>query len=63
MRQIAQELGLSRNTVRKYLRASVEEIEALQRESAREKGLDAHREFMAINTSTAILSLLAPKPA
>jgi len=47
IRAIGQELGLSRNTVRKYLRQDVAAIEAAQSNREREKKLDAHRDYIA----------------
>jgi len=43
IRAIGQELGVSRNTVRKYLRADEATIEAAQSDRGRHKKLDAHR--------------------
>ena len=43
-RAIATELGVSRNTVRKYLSLSAEEIAAYQGHQGRAKGLDGHRD-------------------
>lgn len=45
IRQIAVALGLSRNTVRKYLRAEVAEVEAML-EAPRDKVLDEHRDYL-----------------
>ena len=47
IRAIGQELGISRNTVRKYLRDDVASIEAAQTSREREKKLDAHRDYIA----------------
>ena len=47
IRSIEQQLGISRNTVRKYLRQDVAEIEAAQTNREREKKLDAHRGYIA----------------
>ncbi|WNK20296.1 IS21 family transposase [Halomonas piscis] len=46
IRAIGQELGISRNTVRKYLRQDVATIEAAQSNREREKTLDAHRVYI-----------------
>ena len=45
-RQIAKELGISRNTVRKYLELDENSITALQNDTSREKTLDDYREYM-----------------
>ncbi len=42
-RQIASQLGISRNTVSKYLKLSAADISALQEEIARGKKLDDYR--------------------
>ncbi|MCA1769616.1 MAG: IS21 family transposase [Halomonas sp.] len=47
IRAIGQELGISRNTVRKYLRQDVAAIEAAQTHREREKKLDVHRDTIA----------------
>ncbi len=47
IRAIGQALGVSRNTVRKYLRQDVATIEAAQTNREREKKLDAHRDYIA----------------
>ena len=47
IRGIGQELGISRNTVRKYLRQDVAAIEAAQTDREREKKLDVHRDYIA----------------
>ena len=54
VRAIASELGLARNTVRKYLRQDETAISRAQRERARHKRLDEHRSY--------IVSLLATYP-
>ncbi|AMD01837.1 IS21 family transposase [Halomonas chromatireducens] len=46
IRAIGQELGISRNTVRKYLRQDVATIETAQSNREREKKLDAHRDYI-----------------
>ncbi len=46
IRAIAQELRLSRNTVRRYLRMDEEEIQAYQARKGRNKRLDAHRSYI-----------------
>lgn len=46
IRAIGQELGISRNTVRKYLRQEVAAIEAAQSNREREKKLDEHRDYI-----------------
>lgn len=46
IRAIGQQLGMSRNTVRKYLRQDVATIEAAQSNREREKKLDAHRDYI-----------------
>src|SRR5690554_1186104 len=46
IRAIGQELGISRNTVRKYLRQDEATIEAAQSNREREKKLDAHRDYI-----------------
>ena len=46
IRTIARELGLSRNTVRRYLRADVASIEAALSDRSRDKALDEHRGFL-----------------
>jgi transposase len=45
-RQISKELGLSRNTVRKYLELDEESITILQKDLSREKTLDDYREYI-----------------
>lgn len=45
IREISRELRISRNTVRRYLRRSVSEIETALGERTREKVLDGYREF------------------
>lgn len=47
IRSIAQELEISRNTVKKYLRMTEEEINKLQSGSTRKKELDNYREYIA----------------
>ncbi|WP_280570936.1 IS21 family transposase [Chromohalobacter sp. 296-RDG] len=47
IRAIGQELDLSRNTVRKYLRQDEAAIEAAQTFRARSKKLDTHRDYIA----------------
>ncbi|MGK5092744.1 IS21 family transposase [Deltaproteobacteria bacterium TL4] len=44
--QIAEQLKLSRNTVRKYLRMKADEIPVYLHSAQREKVLDEHREYM-----------------
>src|SRR5690554_3436788 len=46
IRAIGQELGISRNTVRKYLRQDEATIQAAQSNREREKKLDAHRDYI-----------------
>lgn len=46
IRAIAQELRLSRNTVRRYLRMDEGEIQAYQARKGRSKRLDAHRSYI-----------------
>lgn len=46
LRAIAAQLGISRNTVRKYLALSAEEIAADQGHRERTKRLDAHRDYI-----------------
>lgn len=46
IRAIGQELGISRNTVRKYLRQDEATIEAAQSNREREKKLDPHRDYI-----------------
>jgi transposase len=46
LRAIAAELKISRNTVRKYLRMSAEEITAYREGQRRERRLDVHRGYM-----------------
>ncbi len=46
VRAISRELGISRNTVRKYLRQSAEAIVAERADSGRCKRLDAHRPYL-----------------
>lgn len=46
VRNIATELGISRNTVRKYLRMHEEAIGQTLTQTARHKGLDAHRDYI-----------------
>ena len=46
MRAIARELGISRNTVRKYLSMGEEVIEARKSQGERSKVLDQHREYI-----------------
>jgi len=46
VRAIAQELKISRNTVRKYLGVSAEEIAGYQERKGREKRLDVHRTYI-----------------
>ena len=45
-RQIAKELNISRNTVRKYLELDEDSITALQNDTSREKTLDDYREYI-----------------
>ncbi len=45
-RQIASQLGISRNTVSKYLKLSAADISALQEEIARGKKLDDYRDYI-----------------
>lgn len=47
IRAISQELSLSRNTVRKYLRLDESAIAEAQSDRRREKRLDAHRDYIA----------------
>lgn len=47
IRAIGQELGVSRNTVRKYLRQNEATIETAQSDRGRHKKLDAHRPYIA----------------
>jgi transposase len=46
LRAIAAELKISRNTVRKYLRMSAEEITAYREGQRRERRLDVHRGYI-----------------
>ena len=46
MRAIARELGICRNTVRKYLSMEEEVIEARKSQGERSKVLDQHREYI-----------------
>ena len=46
IRSIARQLGMSRNTVRKYLRMDECSIEVVQRHRARRKKLDVHRDYI-----------------
>ena len=46
IRAISQELGISRNTVRKYLRADEVAIATAQLDRLREKRLDEHRDYI-----------------
>ena len=46
VRAISRELGVSRNTVRKYLRKTPEEVAGERAEARRSRRLDAHREYM-----------------
>jgi len=46
IRAIGQELGISRNTVRKYLRQDEATIEAAQSNREREKKVDARRDYI-----------------
>lgn len=46
IRAISQELGISRNTVRKYLRADEVAIATAQLDRSREKRLDEHRDYI-----------------
>src|SRR3990167_9995558 len=45
-REIAIQLGISRNSVRKYLSMSADEISTYQAESDRTKLLDVYREYI-----------------
>ena len=45
-REIAKELGISRNTVRKYLNLDETSITILQDDTSREKTLDDYREYI-----------------
>ncbi len=45
-REIAKELGISRNTVRKYLSRDETSITMLQDDTSREKTLDDYREYI-----------------
>jgi transposase len=45
-RAIAEELKISRNTVKKYLEMSAEEIAAYQERKGRSKRLDLHRAYI-----------------
>jgi transposase len=47
IRAISQELGVSRNTVRKYLRQNEAAIEAAQADRHRSRKLDEHRDYIA----------------
>ncbi len=47
---IAAALGISRNTVRKYLALSAEGIAAYQGQRERTKRLDAHRDYIVSNS-------------
>lgn len=46
IRSISQELDISRNTVKKYLRMTEEEISKLQLNKSRRKELDKYREYI-----------------
>ena len=46
LRAIATELRISRNTVRRYLGMSAEEVVAYQGRQGRSKRLDVHRGFL-----------------
>ena len=46
IRAISQELGLSRNTVRKYLRMEVDAISERFADPSRSKRLDDHRDYL-----------------
>lgn len=46
IRGISHELGISRNTVRKYLQMEETQISILQEDRSRHKRLDAHRDFL-----------------
>ena len=46
IRAISQELGLSRNTVRKYLRMEVDAITEQFADPSRSKRLDDHRDYL-----------------
>ena len=46
LRAIGRELGLARNTVRKYLRLDEAEIQQAQEDRSRSKLLDEHRDFL-----------------
>ena len=46
IRAISQELGLSRNTVRKYLRMDENAISEQIEDSSRTKRLDDHRDYL-----------------
>lgn len=46
VRVIAQELKISRNTVRKYLAMSAQEIAAYKERKGRSKRLDVHRSYI-----------------
>lgn len=52
IRAIGRELGLSRNTVRKYLRQDEATIEAAQAHRQRCKKLDAHRDYLTYLLTT-----------
>lgn len=45
-RQLASQLGISRNTVSKYLKLSAADISGLQEETARGKKLDDYRDYI-----------------
>jgi len=46
IRAIARELGISRNTVKKYLRTDEAQIHQQQSQRTRAKRMDAHREYI-----------------
>ena len=46
VRAISRRLGISRNTVRKYLSLSESDISHAQEDTSRTKRLDEHREFL-----------------
>lgn len=62
IRAISKELGISRNSVRKYLRAGEAEIAQQQDNPARSKQLDAHRDYL-INQLKSFPGLSAVKIA
>ncbi len=46
IRAIARQLGISRNTVKKYLKITVEEVQNQQSTPGRSKQLDEHRDYI-----------------